>query len=80
MASNKTPRGALVFLQVLCNDESVYHYENIMGVQSNIHFISHSHFEDNEREHDSRNHKNSHEALFLYWPLTSNQFGFGDYS
>ena len=50
---------------VLCNDESVYHYENIMGMQSNIHFISHSHFEDNEREHDSRSHKNSHEALFL---------------
>jgi superfamily I DNA and/or RNA helicase len=36
-----------------------------MGVQSNIHFISHSHFEDNEREHASRSHKNSHEALFL---------------
>ena len=51
--------------RVLCNDESVYHYENIMGVQSNIHFISHSNFEDNEREHDSRSHKNSHEASFL---------------
>ena len=50
---------------VLWNDESVYHYENIMGVQSNIHFISHSNFEDNEREHDSRSHKNSHEASFL---------------
>ena len=49
----------------LCNDESVYHYENIMGVQSNINFISHSNFEDNEREHASRSHKNSHEASFL---------------
>jgi hypothetical protein len=38
---------------------------DIMGVQSNINFISHSNFEDNKREHASRSHKNSHEASFL---------------
>ncbi|XP_023660655.1 NFX1-type zinc finger-containing protein 1-like isoform X2 [Paramormyrops kingsleyae] len=45
------------------NDSSVYEYENIKGVTSNVFFVEHEHLEENISE--GRSHQNKHEATFV---------------
>ncbi|VDI09955.1 Hypothetical predicted protein [Mytilus galloprovincialis] len=51
--------------RTLQDDHSVLKYENVKGIHSNLFFLSHSVFEDREREELSRSHKNTFEALFI---------------
>ncbi|CAG2194390.1 unnamed protein product [Mytilus edulis] len=49
----------------LNDDQSVLEYENVKGTNCNMFFLSHSVFEDKEREELSRSHKNTFEAMFI---------------
>ncbi|KAM4688986.1 NFX1-type zinc finger-containing protein 1-like [Discoglossus pictus] len=45
------------------NHESVYKYDNIKGVLSNLFFVDHNHLEEHIKE--GKSHQNSHEAAFV---------------
>lgn len=51
--------------RTLQDDHSVLKYENVKGIHCNMFFLSHSVFEDREREELSRSHKNTFEALLI---------------
>ncbi|XP_052081592.1 NFX1-type zinc finger-containing protein 1-like [Mytilus californianus] len=51
--------------RTLQDDNSVLKYENVKGIHSNMFFLSHSVFEDREREELSKSHKNTFEALLI---------------
>ncbi|XP_052081591.1 NFX1-type zinc finger-containing protein 1-like [Mytilus californianus] len=51
--------------RTLQDDQSVFEYENVKGINCNVFFLSHSEFEDQEHDEFSRSHKNEFEALFI---------------
>ncbi|CAC5419178.1 unnamed protein product [Mytilus coruscus] len=51
--------------RTLNDDQSVFEYENVKGTKCNMFFLSHSVFEDKDREELSRSHKNTFEAMFI---------------